>query len=120
METLWSELLGVRIPKVQSQANETAVVKKKLVRWEMKKKIYLFIVIAILFSCVSQKNDVQVNSSTVTTGNNEGGTIIKIDNPTNFNVYFSNGQRVTKKIKRYEYNFKHRRRCFISWFRHSL
>jgi len=33
-----------------------------------------------------------------TPGENDGGTFIKIDNPTGYNVYFDGGQQINKAL----------------------
>jgi len=56
---------------------------------------YLFFI--LFFSCASSKNAVVMSPPINTPEENDGGTIIKIDNPTGYNVYFDGGQRVNKK-----------------------
>jgi hypothetical protein len=60
-------------------------------------KIFMFLFTIIFLSCTSTNNVTPVNQPVSITGKDDNGTKIKIDNPTSFNVYFTNGQLVAKK-----------------------
>jgi hypothetical protein len=59
----------------------------------MKRMIFQYLFAILFFSCTSAKNVLPANPSIET---NDGGTILKIDNPTRYNVYFDGGQSVNK------------------------